>query len=65
MAHSYSVEIHNYINEKMIVAEEKQRQAKKQNDIETCQFFEGQLKELSEIREYLTERIDLSTQEYY
>ncbi|MFC1821469.1 hypothetical protein ACFL9T_02100 [Thermodesulfobacteriota bacterium] len=65
MAHSYSVEIHNYINEKMLVAEEKRKQAKKQNDLETCHFFEGQLKELSKIREYLTERIDLSTQDYY
>ena len=65
LAHEYSVEIHNYISEKISVAEEKKKRAEKQNDSETQQFCEGQLKELFKIRKYLTERIDLKTQKYY
>ena len=65
MAHEYSVAIHNYISEKISVAEEKKKKEEKHNDFETQQFSEGQLKELFKIRKYLTERIDLKTQKYY
>jgi len=65
MAHIYSVEIQNYISEKLAVAEKKKKDAEKQNDFETQQFYEGQLKELLTFREYLTEKIDLKTQKYY
>jgi hypothetical protein len=63
--HAYSVEIHNYIRKQIALAEEKKRQAEKQGDVETQQFHEGQLKELFEIRGYLTEKIDLKNREYY
>jgi len=65
MAHEYSVAIHNYISEKIAVAEEKKKKAEKHNNFKTQQFYEGQLKELFKIRKYLTERIDLKTQKYY
>ena len=65
MAHIFSVEIQNYISEKLAVAEKKKKDAEKQNDFETQQFYEGQLKELLTFREYLTEKIDLKTQKYY
>ena len=65
MAHEFSVEIQNYISEKLAVAEKKKKDAEKQNDFETQQFYEGQIKELLTFREYLTERIDLKTQKYY
>ena len=65
MTHSYSVEIHNYISAKIAIAEEKNKKAQKQNDFEIQRFYQGQLKELYKIREYLTEKIDLKTQKYY
>ena len=65
MAHEYSVKIHNYIIDKMAVAEQKKKKAEKQKDFETQCFCDGQLRELFKIREYLTERIDLKTQKYY
>ena len=65
MAHIYSVEIQDYISEKLVAAAEKKKDAEEQNDFETQQFYEGQLKELLTFREYLTEKIDLKTQKYY
>ncbi|MBW1753580.1 MAG: hypothetical protein JRJ46_10895 [Deltaproteobacteria bacterium] len=65
MTHSYSVEVHNYISEQIAIAEEKNKKVQKQNDFETQRFYQGQLKELCKIREYLTEKIDLKTQKYY
>ena len=65
MTHEYSVEIQNYISEKLAVAEKKKKDAEKQNDFETQQFYEGQLKELFTFRQYLTEKIDLKTQKYF
>jgi hypothetical protein len=65
MAHEYSVEIQNYISKKIAVAEEEKEKAEKLDDFETQRFYEGQLKELLNIREYLTERVDLKTQQYY
>ena len=65
MVHAYSVEIHNYISKKIALAEEEKRQAEKKGDVETQKFHEGQLKELFEIRAYLTEKIDLKNRDYY
>lgn len=65
MTHIYSVKIQNYISEKLAVTAAKKKTAEKQNDFETRQFYEGQLKELLTFRKYLTEKIDLNTQEYY
>jgi hypothetical protein len=65
MTHIYSVKIQNYISEQLAVAAENKKAAEKQNDFETRQFYEGQLKELLTFRKYLTEKIDLNTQEYY
>ncbi len=65
MAHEYSVAIHNYISEKIVIVEENKKKAEKHYDIESQQFYKGQLKELFKIRKYLTEKIDLKTQKYY
>ena len=65
MANEYLVLVHNYITEKIAVAEEGKKKARKQGDHETQTFCDGQLKELYNIREYLTARIDLKTQKYY
>jgi len=65
MTHAYSVEVHNYISEQIAIFEEKNKKAQKQNDFETQRFYQGQLKELFKMREYLTKSIDLKTQKYY
>jgi hypothetical protein len=65
MAHEYSVAIHQYIAHKISSIKAKESTAKKQNDIESYEFYRGQLQELFKIREYLTDRIDLRTQKYY
>ena len=65
MAHEYSVKIQNYISEKILVAETLKVRAQKQDDFETQKYYEGQLSELYNLRQYLTEKIDLQTQRYY
>jgi hypothetical protein len=65
MTHAYSVEVHDYISEKIAIAEEENEKAQKQDDFEAQRFYQGQLKELFKMREYLTEKIDLKTQKYY
>jgi len=65
MTHEYSVKIQNYISEKISVAEKMKSTAEKQDDFMTQKFYEGQLKELYNLRHYLTEKIDLKTQRYY
>ena len=65
MAHDYSIQIQNYISEKLTQAKDKIKNAQKKNDIESSQFYKGQQKELLSLRKYLTENIDLNTQEYY
>ena len=65
MTHAFSVEIHEYIKEKIAVAEKGKKQADTEGDRHTCRYFEGQLHELLKLREYLTSRVDLKTQKYY
>ena len=65
MAHEYSVEIHNYLAAEIKSAEAKKKGAEDENDSMAQRFLEGQLSELFKIREYLNERIDLKTQDYY
>ena len=65
MAHEYSVEIHQYITDKIESAGKLKKEAQAQNDRETMQFYEGQLHELLAIREYLSAKVDLKTQKYY
>jgi len=65
MTHTFSVEIHDYIKRKITAAEKGKKQADAESDAETRQFFEGQLHELSNLREYLTAKVDLKTQKYY
>ena len=65
MTHKFSVEIHEFIKKKIIAAEKGKMRAEAQNDVETRRFYEGQLHELLNLREYLNERIDLKTQKYF
>ncbi len=65
MTNEYSVKIKDYISEKILDAEKRKTTAEKQDDFATQKYYEGQLKELYNLREYLTENIDLETQRYY
>ena len=65
MAHAFSVEIHDYLSQKIGLAKEGKKKANQHNDTELQSYYEGQLLELARMRNYLTENIDLKTQHYY
>ena len=65
MAHAFSVEIHDFLSKKIMLAEEGKKRAILEKDKGTSQYYEGQLQELKVVRQYLTENIDLKTQKYY
>ena len=65
MANEYLIEIHNYISEKIIGAQNRKNAAETNNEAELQQFYEGQLKEWYYLRTYLAETVDLKTQKYY
>ena len=65
MANQYSVEIHQYISEKIAEAKKNKEIAEGQQDHPSEQFYAGQLRELNKIREYMAAKIDLKTQKYY
>ena len=65
MTHEFSVEIHEYIKIKIAEAQKGKKQADASRDAESGRFYEGQLHELMNLREYLTAKVDLKTQKYY
>ena len=65
MAHVFSVEIHDYLSEKILQAEQGKKTAEQENEKESRLYYEGQLLELKTLRQYLTDNIDLKTQKYY
>ena len=65
MANQYSVEIHQYISEKIADATRQQIKAEDADDAPARRFYAGQLYELEKIREYMAQNIDLKTQKYY
>ncbi len=65
MPHAFSVEIHNYLSNKILLLEKNQRKAIQEEDMVLHSYYEGQLLELTSMRQYLTEHFDLKTQKYY
>ena len=65
MANQYSVEIHDYISEKVARATADLKKAEAADDQAGRRFYEGQLYELNKIREYMAQNVDLKTQKYY
>jgi hypothetical protein len=65
MAHEYSVMIHTFIGEKIVLAEQRKQAAGMRGDLNAQRFYEGQLAELMDTRKYLAERVDLRTQRYF
>lgn len=65
MAHAYSVQIHNWISERVSDLNVKIKAAKVADDVLNQAYFSGQLEELKRIRKHLSEKIDLDTQTYF
>lgn len=65
MAHVFSVEIHDFLSKKILLAEENKKVAEQENNEDNRLYHEGQLLELKTLRQYLTDNIDLKTQKYY
>jgi len=65
MANDYSVAIHNYISDKIAAAEKNKKTAEMVSDLGSIRYYKGQLMELSNIRRYMVDKIDLKTQKYY
>jgi hypothetical protein len=65
MANDYSVAIHNYISDKIAAAEKNKKTAEMVSDLGSISYCKGQLMELSNIRQYMVDKIDLKTQKYY
>jgi len=65
MANDYSVAIHNYISDKIAVAEKNIKISESENDLGSLRYYQGQLMELKDIRGYMAEKIDLKTQRYF
>ena len=49
----------------MLGAEKGKKQAEADDDNETRRYYEGQLHELLNLRDYISQRIDLKTQKYF
>jgi len=65
MANDYSVTIHNYVSDKIAAAQKNMKLAERDNDAGSIRYYKGQLMELSNIRQYMVDKIDLKTQKYY
>ena len=65
MANEFSVAIHNYISAKIAAGQKNKANAEKNNDTAAASYYEGQLQEFNNIRQYMVENIDLKTQKYY
>ncbi len=65
MAHIYSVEIHDYLSNEIRKAEQELARALTRGEPRTARYYQGRLEELLHFRNYLSERIDLKTQNYY
>ncbi|HID69367.1 MAG TPA: hypothetical protein EYP35_02640 [Desulfobacterales bacterium] len=65
MPHAFSVEIHDYLSNKILLVGEGIKQAVLDKDQSLESYHKGQLLELEIIRRYLTDNIDLKTQKYF
>lgn len=65
MAHEYSVQVHSWISEKIALVNQEIKKARDLNDTSREHYYNGQLQELYDIRQYLTDQIDLDTHQYF
>ena len=65
MANEYSVEIHNFITSNIASASDNLEKSLKTGDQKEQAYWQGQLDELTWIRKYLKEHMDLKDFIYY
>jgi len=65
MANEYSIEIHNFITSKIASASDNLEKSLKTGALKEQAYWQGQLDELTWIREYLKEHVDLNDFIYY
>ena len=65
MPNEYLVEIHEFISTKIRAVSREKASAEKLGDAAGARFFDGQLQELADIREFMTEHYDLANHSYY
>lgn len=65
MPHAFSVEIHNYITERIQESEKELEKARAEKNELAVRFQEGCLEELNFFRNHLTDAYDLSDRKYY
>ena len=58
MTNEYSVQIQNYISEKILVAEKMKTTVEKQDDFATQKYYEGQIDILSDFKEFLIDYLN-------
>ena len=58
MTNEYSVQIQNYISEKILVAEKMKTTVEKQDDFATQKYYEGQIDTLSDFKEFLIDYLN-------
>ena len=64
MTHEYSIQIHNWITNKIEQIKSQKRASEQKDDAEKIEYLSGQLEELMFLQSYLTEHTDLITQTY-
>lgn len=65
MANQFLVEIHDYITQQMESCLKYREEARSRGDEKRLAFIDGHLLELRLMREFLSERFNLTTQKYY
>ena len=65
MTNKFSLDIHAYLSEKLVLIQSKIEGAAKPQNPSDEQYCKGQQYELQEIRKFLTTKFDLNTQTYY
>ena len=65
MAHEYSVQIHEWINDRLEKVQADIKQSADDASGNKKTYFLGQKDQLNDIRQFLTDHIDLDTHNYY
>ena len=65
MPNDYLIHCHQYISQELNRAQALRRQAEIRSDAGQAAFHTGQMEELSDLRTFLSEHFNLTTQQYY
>ncbi len=64
MANQFLVEIHQYLQTKIIDSRRNKLEAEQRGESDVVHYYEGTLRELLELRDYVSQSFDLATQKY-